>query len=153
MMHNGISEGALTKPVSKKTLLENIPSKLNPTVFPVLGIDIVEAVKQSFNEDIIKQDGFGAGFRGTKLGTLGFSYNVQLSEKPFYFRLNGEDIILDKVYKVAGDDYLQRGTGYPSLRTPDEVSAFENMYIRDLVKKNLMNSEIFKTSRIIRKMI
>ncbi|WP_282926246.1 bifunctional metallophosphatase/5'-nucleotidase [Helcococcus kunzii] len=153
IMHNGISEGSLIKPVSKKTLLENMPSKLNPTVFPVLGIDIVEAVKQSFDENIISQDGFGAGFRGTKLGTLGFSYNVQLSEKPFYFRINGEDIILDKVYKVAGDDYLQRGTGYASLRTPDEVSAFENMYIRDLVKKNLMNSEIFETSKIIRKRI
>ncbi len=35
IMHGGISEGDLTPPVSKKSLLETFPSKLNPAVFPV----------------------------------------------------------------------------------------------------------------------
>lgn len=153
IMHNGISEGPLNKPVSRKTLLENMPSKLNPTVFPVLGIDIIEAVKQSFDEKIIKQEGSGAGFRGTKLGTLGFSHNIEISENPFYMKVNGEDIKLDKVYKVASDDYLQRGTGYTSLRTPDEAATYENMFIRDFVKENLMDKNIFETSKIRRKNI
>lgn len=147
IMHNGISEGALEKPISRKTLLENLPSKLNPTVFPVLGKHIKEALLMSFDEEFINDPGEGAGFRGTILGSLSVSSNVEVFVNPFKVLVDGSEMEDEKVYRLLADDYLQRGQGYPSLRTPDKESSYENMYIRDLIAKYLQDEELFELSK------
>ena len=89
LMHSGISEKALTRPVSRRSLLETFPSKLNPTVYRLSGQKILEAARLSLDEDHIRQSGKGAGFRGHILGCLGFSCNVTLCREPFGMRIDG----------------------------------------------------------------
>lgn len=150
IMHAGISEGSLVRPVSRKSLVELFPSKLNPTIYSINGEKIIEAVKLSFDEEHIKSDGRGPGFRGTILGTLGFSSNVRISKNPFNIEVNGEPIDLNRKYKIVTDDYLQRGTGYPSLKVSNEESEYHIWFIRDLVQNFLMDEEIFLSSQIKR---
>ena len=48
------------------------------------------------------------------------------------------------------DDYLQRGTGYPSLAVPDEAARFDKRFIRDLVQEYLTDEGVFRTASIPR---
>ncbi|MCR8969111.1 bifunctional UDP-sugar hydrolase/5'-nucleotidase [Facklamia sp. 7083-14-GEN3] len=141
IMHHGIAEGPLTLPVSRKSLLELFPSKLNPTYYKLKGSAIIEAYNLSLNQNHISQEGRGPGFRGHVLGTLAFSHNVLISDGELF--LNGELVDPDKEYSIVTDDYLQRGTGYRSLAVPDDVCNYHKWFIRDLVKNYLDRQDIF----------
>lgn len=150
IMHSGISEGSLVRPVSRKSLLELFPSKLNPTIYSISGEKIIEAVKLSFDEGNIKANGRGPGFRGSLLGTPGFSSNVRISRNPLNIYVDGQQIDLNRKYKIVTDDYLQRGTGYPSLTVSNEESEYHIWFIRDLVQNFIMDEEVFLSSKIKR---
>ncbi|MCQ2983174.1 MAG: 5'-nucleotidase C-terminal domain-containing protein, partial [Treponemataceae bacterium] len=153
LMHTGIAEGPLVRPVSRKSLIENFPSKLNPTTYTVTGRQILDAVALSFDVDHIHQDGHGPGFRGHILGTLGFSSNVRITRNDsFTMTINGTPVAPDATYRIATDDYLQRGSGYPSLKVPNDQAVFDIWFIRDLVQHYLMNKDMFaraKEKRIV----
>ena len=150
LMHHGIAEGPLKSPLSKQKLIECFPSKLNPTLFPVKGSDLQAAVKQSFLPEIFRQEGKGAGFRGKVLGTLGFSHNVRVRKEPFSLQVDGQEVEDDRMYMLAADDYLQRGTGYSSLRTADRQSTYHRYFICDLVEEYLSDQELFSSAKVKR---
>ena len=150
LMHSGISQGPLRRPVSRKSLIENFPSKLNPTSYVVSGEKLLAAMRLSLEEDHIRQSGRGSGFRGTVLGCLGYSWNVTVCREPFRVEIDGKSLEPGKTYTVVTDDYLQRGTGYPSLAVPDEAARFDKRFIRDLVQEYLTDGEVFRTASIPR---
>ena len=150
VMHGGISEKSLTRPVSRKSLIETFPSKLNPAIYPISGEKLLEAIALSLDEAHIRQDGHGAGFRGHVLGNLGFSSNVTVTADPFSVRIDGCEIDPARVYILVTDDYLQRGSGYPSLAAPDELCRYDKWFIRDMVEHFLTHRELFETARIRR---
>lgn len=150
LMHSGISQGPLRRPVSRKSLIENFPSKLNPTSYVVSGEKLLAAMRLSLEEDHIRQSGRGSGFRGTVLGCLGYSRNVTVCREPFRVEIDGKSLEPGKTYTVVTDDYLQRGTGYPSLAVPDEAARFDKRFIRDLVQEYLTDGEVFRTASIPR---
>ena len=150
IMHAGISEGSLYKPVSRKSLIENFPSKLNPAVYKTKGRNIIEAVKLSLDNEHIKQNGKGPGFRGKVLGTLSFSHNVKITKSPFTISVNNKPIEEEKEYQIVTDDYLQRGTGYPSLAVENTKAKYHIWFIRDLVQHYLADEEVFNSARIKR---
>ena len=149
-MHGGISEKSLTRPVSRKSLIETFPSKLNPTIYPISGGKLLEAIALSLDEAHIRQDGHGAGFRGHVLGNLGFSSNVTVTADPFSVRIDGCEIDPARVYILVTDDYLQRGSGYPSLAAPDELCRYDKWFIRDMVEHFLTHRELFESAGIRR---
>lgn len=148
IMHHGIAEGALTLPVSRKSILQLFPSKLNPTYYKLKGSAINEAFCLSLDANHIAQSGRGPGFRGHVLGTLAFSHNVTIKGSELY--LNGQLIDSDKEYEIVTDDYLQRGTGYPSLAVADEDCSYHKWFIRDLVENYLDREEIFAQALQVR---
>jgi len=150
LMHAGISECALTRPVSKKSLLHTFPSKLNPTLFPVTGQALLDAALLSLDAEHIRGDGRGMGFRGRVLGTLGFSSNVRVTREPFGMSIDGVPVDPEKTYRLVADDYLQRGTGYPSLAVPDELCSYHRWFIRDMVENFLTDREMFEKAKIRR---
>lgn len=150
LMHSGISQGPLRRPVSRRSLLENFPSKLNPAIYALSGRQLLETVRCSLDDEHIRQSGRGPGFRGTVLGCLGFSSNVKLRREPLALELDGSPLEPDRVYTIVTDDYLQRGTGYPTLAVPDAMARFDKRFIRDLVEEYLMNQEAFRTASIRR---
>lgn len=150
IMHAGIAEKALVHPISRKSLIETFPSKLNPTKYKINGKELREAIHLSFDDENIRRSGKGAGFRGSVLGTLGFSRNVKIIEESRVITIDGQLLEDDKSYLIITDDYLQRGSGYPSLKVADSEAIFEPGFIRDLVEKYLMDEELFKFSKEIR---
>lgn len=143
LMYSGIAQGPLRRPVSPRSLLTLLPSKLNPTVYTLSGAKLLEAVRLSMDPDHIRQSGQGSGFRGTVLGSLGFSSNVRLTREPLALEIDGNPLDPDRTYTLVTDDYLQRGTGYPSLAVPDGEARFDKRFIRELVQEYLMNDAVF----------
>lgn len=150
VMHSGIAQGALRRPVSQKSLLALLPSKLNPTVYSLPGEKLLEAIRLSLDDTHMRASGKGPGFRGTVLGCLGFSSNVRLCRNPFAVEIDGRPLDPEKNYCVITDDYLQRGTGYPSLAVPDSAARFDKRFIRDLVREYLMNEAVFQSAMVSR---
>lgn len=150
IIHNGIADAPLKRPVSKKTLLEIFPSKLNPTIYTIKGSRILEALKQSFDPDHIKQSGKGAGFRGYILGALSFSKNVKVTESPLKMHINDIELDPEKDYTIVTSDYLQRGSYYWSMEAPNEDVKYDKLFFRDLVEKYLADSELFESCNIRR---
>lgn len=148
IMHQGIAREALKRPVSEMSLLTNMASKLNPTQYWLTGEAIEQAYLDSLDSNHIHLSGRGPGFRGITLGTLAFSHNVQLKQGRVF--LNGALIDPLKLYQVTTDDYLQRGMGYPSLAVKDEESVYHKGFIRDVVRKHLMDEDLFQQSSIRR---
>lgn len=146
LMHSGIAAGPLKRPVSRKSLLELLPSKLNPTIYTLSGEKLLEAAKAALDEAHIRQSGKGAGFRGTVLGCLGYSSNVEVYRAPFSMLVDGQPVEPGRVYTVVTDDYLQRGTGYPSLAVPDAEAKFDKRFIRDLVQEYLTAEPVFRSA-------
>lgn len=150
LMHSGIALGPLRRPVSRKSLIELLPSKLNPTIYTLPGEKLLEAIRRSLDDAYIRQSGQGSGFRGTVLGCLGFSSNVTLHRDPFAVEIDGKPLDPRKDYTIVTDDYLQRGSGYPSLAVPDEEAKFDKRFIRDLVEEYLMNEAVFRAGEVKR---
>lgn len=150
LMHSGIALGPLRRPVSRKSLIELLPSKLNPTIYTLPGEKLLEAIRRSLDDAHIRQSGQGSGFRGTVLGCLGFSSNVTLHRDPFAVEIDGKPLDPRKNYTIVTDDYLQRGSGYPSLAVPDGEAKFDKRFIRDLVEEYLMNEAVFRAGEVKR---
>ena len=150
LMHSGIALGPLRRPVSRKSLIELLPSKLNPTIYTLPGEKLLEAIRRSLDDAHIRQSGQGSGFRGTVLGCLGFSSNVTLHRDPFAVEIDGKPLEPRKDYTIVTDDYLQRGSGYPSLAVPDGEAKFDKRFIRDLVEEYLMNEAVFRAGEVKR---
>lgn len=131
-------------------MIHTFPSKLNPTLYRVSGKAIREAIMMSFNEEHIRQSGQGAGFRGSILGVLGFSHNVRISKDGNIIEINGRLLDENRLYTIITDDYLQRGSGYPSLSVDESNALFQVGFIRDVVERNLMNEENYNTASISR---
>lgn len=146
----GIVESDLKYPVSKMSLLKLSPSKLNPTKFQITGSQLLSAIKISFDDKYISQDGKGPGFRGHILGTLGYSHNVKIYKNTLEVFIDNKPLDMNKKYTVVSNDYLQRGTYYTSLKTPNEESEFHIWFIRDLIENYLMDKELFESYKVKR---
>lgn len=146
IINSGILSGGIKKgPVSDKKLLEISPSPLNPTYMEIKGKYIREALTQSLQSDICLLDGKGAGFRGKYLGRLHVSHAVidydgmDISS----IKIQGAELEDERIYKVATSDYLQRGTGYPSLKN-NQNERFYPEDIRDVLRKYLSKKELIE---------
>lgn len=139
IINSGITCGGVKKGnISKKKLLELSPSPLNPTYVEIRGSEIKKALKQSLQAEHCLQEGRGAGFRGRYLGRLHVSgAKIEHDDKEIIKVLleNGE-MEDDRVYRVSTSDYLQRGTGYPSLASDINIK-YNREYIRDTIETYL----------------
>jgi 2',3'-cyclic-nucleotide 2'-phosphodiesterase (5'-nucleotidase family) len=139
IINSGVINGGIKKGnISKKRILEISPSPLNPTYMEIKGFDIKEALKQSLQPDFCLQDGRGPGFRGRYLGRLHISGAVIEHDGKNILRVMLDDGEMEdeKTYRVATSDYLQRGTGYPSLAYNANVR-YNPEYMRDTMEESL----------------
>lgn len=151
IMHHGIASQSLNKPISKLTILNSLPSKLFPTKYKILGHNIIDAIKLSYNKEYIHSPSIGAGFRGKIKGFLSFSSNVKIYKDPLEIYINNELINPNKLYTIVTDDYIQRGSAYPSLKVPSTEAQYMKIYIRDVVELYLNNRKIFNKSQVLRR--
>ncbi len=121
---------------------ENPMTPLNPTTFEIEGKYIREALENSMDSDICLMDGKGPGFRGRYLGRLHLSNAIVEHDgrRVKNILIKGEPLQDNKVYTVATSDYLQRGTGYSSLKN-NVNEKYNEEYLRDTLKEYAEKSE------------
>ncbi len=138
-----ISKGAITK----KLLHELSPSPLNPTYMELKGRDIKSALRKSMNRKYQLSDGRGAGFRGTNLGNLQVSSNVQIkvdsSNKVCLITIDNTPLDPRRWYSVGTSDYLQRGTGYRELAN-NRNESYRPEFLRNVLEEYLRKSEFLR---------
>ncbi len=147
LINSGILNGGVRKgPISWKKLIEIAPSPLNPTRYELQGSAILEALKSSLDADVCYADGKGAGFRGKYVGRLHVSNaTIELEGRTINeVYINGEKLNPERWYTVASSDYLQRGTGYPTL-SGDKNVIYHKEYIRDTLR-DYLSKEAFVES-------
>jgi 2',3'-cyclic-nucleotide 2'-phosphodiesterase (5'-nucleotidase family) len=135
LINSGIVNAGIFNDISNKKLIEICPSPLNPTSFEVKGKDIKLALEQSLDAQVCLADGRGPGFRGKFVGRLHISgANIIHNGKSIEaVTIEGQPMEDDVWYSVASSDYLQRGSGYPSLANNhnDQYRAEE---IKDVIR-------------------
>ncbi|WP_342542790.1 metallophosphoesterase [Paenisporosarcina sp. FSL H8-0542] len=150
LINSGIANSGVFHDLSHKKLIEVCPSPLNPTSFEVKGKDIKLALEQSLDAQVCLADGRGPGFRGKFVGRLHISgADIIHDGKTIEGVMIGKRLMEDEVwYSVASSDYLQRGSGYPSLAhnrndqySPDEIKDVIRQYANqpDFVERAMMN--------------
>ena len=152
IINSGVINGGIRKgDVSLKKLIELCPSPLNPTSFKMQGKYLWEALQNSLDTDVCYADGKGPGFRGKYLGRLHVSNAVieHNGRKIINIYINGENLINEKWYSVASSDYLQRGTGYESLKNNINEN-YNKEYLRDTLRDYIAKSEFIEKAFIDR---
>lgn len=146
IINSGVINGGIRKgEVSSKKILDICPSPLNPTYFEIQGKYLREAFQASLDNDICFTDGKGPGFRGKYLGRIHVSKAV-IEHDGRNIRdvfIDGERLHDDKWYKVASSDYLQRGTGYESLKN-NRNETYNKDYLRDVLKEYIRREEFLQ---------
>jgi 5'-nucleotidase len=140
LINSGIANAGAFDYISEKKLIEISPSPLNPTLFEIQGKYLREALEQSLDAQVCLADGRGPGFRGKFVGRLHISgaeiYHNERNIQEIYI---GDKPLDDEAwYRVATSDYLQRGSGYPSLANnrnerylPEEIRDVIRMYAKE----------------------
>jgi len=130
-----------------KKLLEICPSPLNPTTFEIKGKHIREALEDSLKSEVCLMDGKGPGFRSHYLGRLHISNGMieHDGRKITNILINNKELNDDKVYTVATSDYLQRGTGYKSLKN-NQNEKYNKEYLRDTLREYIAKKEFINKS-------
>lgn len=135
LINSGITNAGAFHFLSHKKLIEISPSPLNPTLMEIQGKDIRTAIEQSLDVQVCLADGRGPGFRGKFVGRLHLSgaevihdgVNVQ------EILIQDEPLAEEKWYTVASSDYLQRGSGFPSLAN-NRNATYLPEEIRDVIR-------------------
>jgi len=143
IINSGVINGGIRKgEVSLKKLIELCPSPLNPTSFEIQGKHLWEALQNSLDSDYCYADGRGPGFRGKYLGRLHISNGIieHNGRKIINIFINGEKLDDEKWYTVATSDYLQRGTGYTSLKS-NKNESYNKEYLRDTLREYIAKKE------------
>lgn len=146
IINSGVINGGIRKgEVSSKKILEICTSPLNPTYFEIQGKHLREAFQSSLDSDVCFMDGSGPGFRGKYLGRIHVSKALieHDGRKVKDIFINGEKLQEDKWYRVATSDYLQRGTGYESLKN-NKNEIYNKEYLRDVLREYMEKREFLE---------
>ncbi|RLQ97490.1 bifunctional metallophosphatase/5'-nucleotidase [Falsibacillus albus] len=137
IINSGIVNAGAFDYLSNKKLVEICPSPLNPTTFEIQGKYIKQALEESLDAQVCMADGRGPGFRGKYAGKLHVSGAkiVHNGKKIVEMYIGDRPLDEEAWYTVASSDYLQRGSGYPSLANnrndqyrPEEIRDVIRMY-------------------------
>ncbi|MHB8131816.1 MAG: bifunctional metallophosphatase/5'-nucleotidase [Mobilitalea sp.] len=134
IINSGVINGGIRKgEVSLKKLIE---------CFEIQGKYLWEALQNSLDTDYCYAEGKGPGFRGKYVGRLHVSNAVIEHNGRIIVNIliNGEKLNNEKWYTVASSDYLQRGTGYPSLKN-NRNEKYTKDYIKDTLREYMAKSE------------
>jgi 5'-nucleotidase len=151
LINSGIVNAGVFHSISQKKLIEICPSPLNPTSFEIQGKHIRRAIAESLDAQVCLADGRGPGFRGKFVGRLHVSGAeiVHDGEQVSNIIIGGAPLEDEKWYSVASSDYLQRGSGYESLRNCQNEQYMPEE-IRDVIRIYGERSEFIEKAQMKR---
>lgn len=147
LINSGIASAGLFDFVSNKKLIEVCPSPLNPTSFEVQGTALRQAIESSLDAQTCLADGRGPGFRGKFAGRLHVS-GAAVTHDGHSVReilIGNEPLQEERWYSVASSDYLQRGSGYPSL-ADNRNDVYRAEEIKDVIRTYAKKAEFIDRS-------
>ena len=151
LINHGILSKGISREVTKLNLLEVSPSPLNLTTVVWSGKQIKDAILASQkNEYIHMTSNRWSGFRGTELGTIAVSYNVEVNCDLQIIKIDGIPLDEEKCYRVITSDFLQRGSGYEMLGGSLKETNFAKEYFRDLLEMKLNDLQLIESAQVIR---
>ena len=151
LINHGILSKGISREVTKLNLLEVSPSPLNLTTVVWSGKQIKDAILASQkNEYIHMTSNRWSGFRGTELGTIAVSYNVEVNCDSQIIKIDGIPLDEEKCYRVITSDFLQRGSGYEMLGESLKETNFAKEYFRDLLEMKLNDLQFIESAQVIR---
>jgi len=151
---SGAAEGELTE----SDLLSLCPSPINPCSVELTGSQILQALEEALIDEFVTMPIRGFGFRGEVLGTLcvsGITVRYDKTCEP-YRRVkavdldSGEPLNPERVYKVGTIDMFTFGIGYLSLAQGRQTQYYLPEFIRDVLKRQLADSEAMERCRSLR---
>ena len=151
LINSGIVNAGAFDNLSRKKLIEICPSPLNPTSFEIKGSDLKVALAQSLDVQVCLADGRGPGFRGKFVGRLHLSGAEVLHDGKEIqdILVNGKPLNAERWYTVASSDYLQRGSGYPSLSHNRNVK-YAAEEIKDVIRLYADHAEFIEQAYVNR---
>ncbi|TLS35038.1 bifunctional metallophosphatase/5'-nucleotidase [Pseudalkalibacillus caeni] len=136
IINSGITNGGIVNFLSDKKLIEICPSPLNPTYMEIQGKHLKTAIERSLDAQVCLEDGKGPGFRGKYVGRLHVS-GVDIihdGRRVKEILIGGQALDDERWYSVSTSDYLQRGTGYPSLANNQNIK-YRPEEIKDVIRQ------------------
>ncbi|WP_219835988.1 bifunctional UDP-sugar hydrolase/5'-nucleotidase [Paenibacillus sp. R14(2021)] len=147
---DGLGEGAVTA----GDLHALCPSPINPCRMKLTGAVIRRSLEQALQRDYIDKPIRGFGFRGLVLGTLAvdgldiqYDPNRKPNEQITAVTVNGLPLQDSRSYTVGTIDMFTFGVGYEKIKDGTEISYFLPEFIRDVLERELRNSEAIQDSR------
>ena len=151
LINHGILSKGISREVTKLNLLEVSPSPLNLTTVVWSGKQIKDAIFASQKDEYIHMtSNRWSGFRGTELGTIAVSYNVEVNCDSQIIKIDGIPLDEEKCYRVITSDFLQRGSGYEMLGESLKETNFAKEYFRDLLEMKLNDLQFIESAQVIR---
>ena len=151
LINSGICNAGIFHEMTSKKLIEVCPSPLNPTSFTIQGKYIREAIEQSLDAQVCLADGRGPGSRGRFVGRLHIAGGevVHNGRKVESIYIHDKPLEDETWYSVASSDYLQRGSGYPSLAN-NKDEAYRPEEIKDVIRLYALKSDFIGQAYINR---
>ncbi|MBY8911272.1 bifunctional metallophosphatase/5'-nucleotidase [Bacillus sp. YC2] len=141
MVNSGVILGPLKAgPVTKLDLHRICPHPINPVAVRLSGKELKETIGQAAAEKIEQLRIKGLGFRGEVMGKMVYAgAEVQtdvLDDGVTHLinvKVNGEEIVEDRMYSVAVLDMFTLGKLFPYIRDAKEKQYFMPEFLRDLL--------------------
>ena len=151
IVNSGLFLHGLKKRVSRADIFDVAPSPLNVSRAYLSGESILEAIRLSLQPQHCLHEERAPGFRGKKVGHLAVSENVQvvLHQNEICLMINGKKLEAHQKYLVCANDFLFRGSRYPSLFSEDHLE-FDKLMIKDVLVNYLHDADLVEKSKIRR---
>ena len=142
LLNSGLTANRLKKGnVTYNDVLSVCNSPLQITYIEVLGKYIKDAILESSNKEKCYDGYRRAGFRGTFLGKLHVSYNVEITKAKSGINIfiNNQLIEEEKYYKIITTDYFHRGMGYEMLKNNINGKMYKESIVEAII--NALNNK------------
>lgn len=123
--------------VTKFDLLQICPHPINPCIVYVTGTELREIVRQTQSDKWLDFRMIGFGFRGTLIGPFVYS---QIEMKQNHMYIQGQQVIPDKIYKLAIPDMFTFGKFFSGILYAAKKQYLPPDFMRDLIRWKLKST-------------
>lgn len=138
-----LNKGLILKDLEKDVvtpydLLSLCPHPINPCVVELSGVELKEVLTQTLNEKWADLQLKGLGFRGTVMGSIVYAgITIFKGSKGLNIKINNEDLIKEKIYRLAIPDMFTFGRFFPEIHRAKHKRYYLPEFLRDLIEWKL----------------
>ncbi|AMA71956.1 MULTISPECIES: bifunctional metallophosphatase/5'-nucleotidase [Aneurinibacillus] len=139
--------------ITRKDILSLCPHPINPCRMKLTGEQLLDILEESLNEEIIKKQIQGFGFRGKVLGCLcvdgaDIYYNplAPVGRRIVRVEVQGRPLRKKQLYSVGTIDMFTFGIVFPTFQKGLGTKFYLPEFLRDVLEKQLRTKEALEKS-------